>query len=77
MRPAELFGVLVRTIGFLICVSFGMSIGFGVIIAVLGSEASMGYLIMGAPGFIAGGCLMTNASSIVSFAYPNEPRDQL
>ena len=73
MRPAELFGVVVRTIGLLLVLSSFWMLLFGLLGLVLGGPGEVvGLLFYGLPVFLLGIWLLCGAKSLVRIAYPDD-----
>lgn len=76
MKPSELFGVMVRTIGLLLVLSSAWGLFFAGLNLVLGGPGNVaGMVIMGVPVFCVGLWLLRGAESFVRFAYPEEEHD--
>jgi hypothetical protein len=73
MKPSETFGVVVRSVGLVIVVMAGGTLGFALLTIVMGGPASAGGLmILGFPPLCAGLWLLRGAPGLVAFAYPDE-----
>ena len=74
MRPKELFGVVIRTIGLLtVLFSVGM-MGMALLELVLGGPGQLTiFLIIGAPLFIFGMVFLSGVKPLVDWAYREEP----
>ena len=73
MKPAELFGVVVRTIGLLLVLSSAWMVLLGLLGVVLGGPGQMaGMLVFGIPVLLIGIWLLRGARPLVEFAYPGE-----
>ena len=73
MKPAEVFGVVVRTVGLLVVVPSLGVLCFALLNLVLGGPASSGGLIiMGIPPLLFGRWLLRGAPALVTYAYPEE-----
>lgn len=71
MRPADVFAVVVRVVGLVMCLGAGGVLGFALLNLLLGGPASVvGLVIVGLPPFLVGLWLLRGARSIVSFAFP-------
>jgi len=70
MKPSELYGVVVRTIGLLMVLS-------GAWMALVGTlTVGLGALIFGTLALSVGLWLLRGAESFVRFAYPQEDHDR-
>jgi hypothetical protein len=75
MKTTQIYGIIVRTVGLIVVVA---SAGFlipGILSLILGGPLT-GLLFYGVPAFFLGLWLLRGARSIVSFAYPEEARNQ-
>lgn len=82
MKPNELFGVIVRTIGLLAVIQgacwylvYGFLLGAGTIPETEPDEATM-YIASGMPLLIAGCVLLRGADWFVQFSYPQAQSDE-
>jgi hypothetical protein len=74
MKPADVFGVAVRTIGLLVILAAVWAIFLGTLAIVGGGPGQVaGLLFFGIPALIVGLILLRGgADAIVRFAYPHE-----
>ncbi len=73
MKPAEIFGVVVRTIGLLMTMIALAQTLFALLVTVLGGPANgPGLLIFSLPALVVGIWLLRGAKAVVWFAYPDE-----
>ena len=76
MQEKSIFSLVVRSVGLIVVV---VSAGFlipGTLSLLMGGPLG-GLLFYGVPALLLGLWLLRGAQSIVSFAYPNEPGDEL
>ncbi len=75
MKPADVFAVVVRTIGLIICLASGLVLFFALINLLMGGPASVvGLCILGVPVFLVGLWLLRGGPSIISYAFPKRGR---
>lgn len=74
MKPSELFGVVVRTIGLLVLLSAVWATFLGSLgVALGGPGQTVGMLFFGIPALLIGLWLMrSGAHALVRFAYPDD-----
>ncbi len=73
MKPSELFGVLVRTVGLVVTLSALGLIGLAILSAVMGGpESVLGLLIRGIPTLLVGLWLLSGAEWLVRLVYRSE-----
>ncbi len=73
MRPADVFGVVVRSVGLVLLVVSVPPLCFGVLGLVLGGPGqTFGVMIFSAPGVFAGLWMLRGAQLMVDFAYSGE-----
>ncbi len=71
MNPVNVFAVVVRTVGLLVCLGSGMVLFWALLNLLLGGPLSaLGLTIINAPTFGVGLWLLRGAPSVVSFAFP-------
>jgi hypothetical protein len=77
MRPPEMFGVVVRTIGLLLVLSGAWGLLLGTLVVVLGGPNANVVLFSGIPMLLTGLWLLgRGADALVEFAYPDDyPED--
>jgi hypothetical protein len=77
MKAAEVFGIIVRTIGLLVVLSSLGLIFPAVLGLVMGGPGTLiGMLFYGIPALLLGLWLLRGARPVVSFAFPEEqPKD--
>ena len=68
MKPADVFGIVVRAIGLVVCLKAG-----GTLVGALLSWA-LGAAILGVPMLAVGLWLLRGAPTVVSFAFPEAQR---
>jgi hypothetical protein len=73
MKPVELFGVIVRTIGLLVAMGSLSSMCVHLISVVVGGPGSLGGLLLGIPGLFVGIYFLSGAELLVDSVYPKEP----
>ncbi len=74
MKPSELFGVVVRSVGLLMVLSATSVLFYAILNLVMGGPASVvGLLIVGVPPLLVGYWLLLGASDLASAVYPKEP----
>jgi len=72
MKPAELFGVAVHTVGLLVLLSAAWTTFLGAL-GVIGGGPTGGMLFFGIPALAVGFFLLRGGANIVvNFAYPNK-----
>jgi len=76
MKAAEVFGIVVRTIG-LIVILLALGLIFPAILSLVagGPGTLIGLLFYGIPVLVVGLWLLRGAGLIVSFAFPNDRRE--
>jgi hypothetical protein len=75
MKPVDVFAVVVRTIGLVVCFVSGAVLFFAILNLVLGGPVNaFGLAVVGAPLFSVGLWLLRGAPSLVAFAFPGAPR---
>lgn len=73
MKPTEVFGVVVRSVGLVTILVASAQTLFALLVIVLGGPANgPGLLIFSLPALVAGLWLLRGASAVVGFAYPDE-----
>lgn len=73
MRPSELFGVVVRTIGLLAVLSAAWAMLLATLAVVGGGPGANAMLLAGIPMLLVGSWLLRGgADSLVRFAYPED-----
>jgi len=71
MKPRELFGVLVRTIGVVLFLPAVFATSFALLGLVLGGPGEViGMLWFGIPALVVGLWLLRGANALVAFAFP-------
>ena len=71
MKPADVFAIVVRTIGLLVCLFAGAILYWGAVNSVLGGPTDViGLAIAGGPMLGVGLWLLRGVPSIVAFAFP-------
>ncbi len=74
MKPSDVFGIVVRTVGLLITLTALWSIGWALLsLAGGGPGNAAGLLIFGIPELLIGLWLLRGAKPLVRFAFPEEP----
>ena len=81
MKPSDVFGIIVRTIGVLMLVSAGSYFLFGLAEAVGivmedSPQEMKAYFVGGSGSAVAAFVLLRGASWFVRFSYPNSERSQ-
>lgn len=75
MRPADAFGVVVRSVGLVLLVVSVPPLCFGVLGLVLGGPGeTVAFMIFAAPGVFAGLWMLRGAQLMVDFAFQGEAR---
>jgi hypothetical protein len=73
MRPAELFGVVVRTIGLLVLLSAAWALVLATLAVAGGGPGANAMLLAGVPMFVVGWWMLRGgADALVRFAYPDD-----
>ena len=73
MKPADVFAVVVRTIGLLVCLWAGAILSWAFISVVFGGPFSfIGQAIIGGPSLAVGLWLLRGAPLLIAFAYPDQ-----
>ncbi len=76
MKPADVFVVVVRTIGLVVCLVAGAILFWALLNLVLGGPASvLGLVIVGIPVLGIGLWLLRGAPLLIAFAFPDARRD--
>lgn len=71
MKPAEVFTVVIRAIGLIVCLGSGAMLFWAFINLVLGGPGNVvGMVIVGLPPFLVGLWLLRGAPSLIGFAFP-------
>jgi hypothetical protein len=73
MKPSDLFGVLVRTIGLLITMGALLLIVVATVHLVLRGPGFLEGYLYGVPGLFVGVYFLSGAESLVNAVYPKEP----
>jgi len=73
MKPAELFGVIVRTIGRLIAMIALLLIVVETVHLVAGGPGFFEGYLYGVPGLFVGIYFLSGAESLVNSVYPKQP----
>jgi hypothetical protein len=74
MRPSELFGVAVRTVGLLVVLPSLGAVAFALLAFEMGGPGEIiGQLWWSIPALLVGLWLLRGAEALVSFAYPRPP----
>ena len=75
MKPSELFGVVVRSVGLLLTV-LAMCVFFGAFASLVlrGPASVVGLLIIGIPQLLLGIWLLLGASNLAASLYSNESK---
>jgi hypothetical protein len=77
MKPSELFGVVVRSLGLLVMLPAMWCIFWAILNLVLGGPNAVGMLVAGIPALLLGTWLLLGASGLAAAVYSNEAkRDQ-
>jgi hypothetical protein len=75
MKSADVFAIVVRSLGLIICIVSGAVLYWGFINLVFGGPNSVaGSLIMGGPPLLVGLWLLRGAPGLIRFAYPDAER---
>ena len=73
MKPSELFGVVVRSVGLVIVLSAMSVLFYAILNLVLGGPASVvGLFLIGVPPLLVGFWLLFGASDLASAVYPKD-----
>ena len=76
MKPSELFGVVVRSVGLVVSLSAMSVLFYAIVNLVLGGPASVvGLFIVGVPPLLVGLWLLLGASDLASAVYPKKPEN--
>jgi len=77
MKPEELFGVVVRTIGLLIAIPSSIAVFTGILFLFTGAPPIYfgPQLLIGTPMFIFGAVLLRGASPLIKYAYDNQQEE--
>ncbi len=73
MKPAEMFGVVVRTIGLLMTLGALSSFFVATMNLVLGGPGFLGGFLYGIPGMFLGLYFLSGAELLVNAVYPRAP----
>jgi hypothetical protein len=72
MKPAEIFGIIVRTIGLLMIVPATLSGAYGLLGALMGGPTvTIAIFVLSFPLVAVGLWMLRGAPSLVEFAYPS------
>ena len=72
MKPSEIFGIVVRTVGLILTLAAFSQIYFAMLNAVGGGPGYAIGFFFGIPGLAAGLWLLRGGKSVVLFAFPKE-----
>lgn len=73
MRPKDLFGVVVRTVGLVAAILSVLMVGGGLLDIALGGPGKMTiFLVIGFPLFLFGMVFLSGAKALVDWAYREE-----
>jgi len=73
MKPSDVFGVVVRTVGLVVTLMGLWRIGYAILDLVGGGPGgAAGLLITGVPELLVGLWLLRGAKPLVQFAFPEE-----
>lgn len=73
MKSADVFAVVVRTVGLLVCLWSGAILSWAFINLLFGGPSSFfGLAVIGGPSLCVGLWLLRGAPSLIAFAYPNQ-----
>ena len=71
MKPEEVFGIIVRTIGLLMLIPASLSAAYGLLGLLMGGPAqTIVTLVFSVPAVLVGLWMVRGAESLVEFAYP-------
>jgi hypothetical protein len=73
MKPVELFGVIVRTIGLLVTMAALLQIFAATVHLFLGRPGFLEGCLFGVPGLFLGLYFLSGAELLVDSVYPKEP----
>ena len=74
MKPSDIFGIVVRTVGLVIALMGLWTIGWAIVNLVGGGPGgAVGLLVPGILELLAGLWLLRGAKPLVHFAFPQEP----
>jgi hypothetical protein len=73
MKPSDIFGIVVRTVGLIMLLAGLWTIGYALLILLGGGPGgTAGLLITGVPELLVGLWLLRGAKPLVQFAFPEE-----
>ncbi len=73
MKPSDIFGIVVRTVGLIVTMTALWTLGWAMLnLAGGGPGNAPGLLIAGIPELLVGLWLLRGARSLVRFAFPQE-----
>jgi uncharacterized membrane protein len=72
MKPSEIFGIVVRTVGLILTLIAFSQICFALLNTVGGGPGYASGYFFGIPGLVVGLWLLRGAKSLVSFAFPEQ-----
>jgi hypothetical protein len=76
MKVADMFAVIVRTIGLIVLLASGAVLFYAFLNLILGGPMSVvGLLILGVPPFLVGLWMLRGAPPLIAFAFPESRRD--
>lgn len=70
MKPIEVFAVVIRTVGLIVCLMASAILSFALLTLVLGGPGNAGGIIVGVPILLMGLWLLRGASPLLAFAFP-------
>jgi hypothetical protein len=77
MKPSELFGVVVRSVGLLLVLSAAWVLFWAILNLVMGGPANVaGMLVVGIPALLVGIWLLRGGSNLAAAVYSNESRKE-
>ncbi len=75
MKPVDTFGIVVRTVGLIVCLAAAAILFWALLNLVLGGPANAGgMIIVGGPILLFGLGLLRGAPPLLAFAFPKEHR---
>jgi hypothetical protein len=74
MKPEDVFGIIVRTIGLIICLITGiLFFNAGIVLVAGGPDRDLALAVAGIPAFLVSLWLLRGAEPLIDFAYNRLP----
>jgi hypothetical protein len=72
MKPSDIFGIVVRTVGLVIALVGLWTVGWAILNLVGGGPGTVALLVSGVPELLVGLWLIRGAEPLVRFAFPQD-----